>query len=304
MKMIYWGLVLILTSLALAAASANAAEADKRPRIQLRGIDAPPEGKFGRLGFEVRAPWMDGFFQMRYPETMRTSVGLHFIDHDRRDMPPLSMLDPFPRWQLDEATGEISYWHKTPEGVEFGGRARPSADDIELEYRVKNGTDARLTQAHPQMCLTLTGSADFNRKLDLTDEYTWIDGEFTSLAKTTPTPEEKGRAPWVQVFTLALEDFQGKRDHANGWWVVDQLADEGIIARVSSDGERLVAIAWEGARGISTNTRIPCLHAGPGGTRPLAPGEEAIWRGTIYLMDNDPDALLARFRQDAEGWSR
>jgi len=158
-----------LVGLFSGAAFANAAEADRGARIQLRGIDVPPEGKFGRLGFEIRARWMNGFFQMRYPETLRTSIGLHFIDHDRRDMPPLSMLAPFPRWELDEGTGEVSYWHKTPEGVEFGGSARPYEDEIHLEYRVKNGTDSRLNQASPQMCLTLTDSPDFDEKLDLTD---------------------------------------------------------------------------------------------------------------------------------------
>ena len=303
MKMMHVLLLLVLASLALAAASANAADADKRARIQLRGIDPPAEGKFGRLGFEIRADWMDGFFQMRYPETLRTSLGLHFIDHNRRDMLPLSMLDPFPRWQLDEATGVLSYWHKTEDGVEFGGTVTPYEDEIHMEYRVKNGTDQRLDRSSPQMCLTVSGSADFNKKADLTDCRAWIDGKFTSLSETTPTPEQKGREPWVQVFTPALKGFTGRREHLNGWWVVDQFSDYGIIARVSRDGKHLVAIAWENAKGLMTNTRIPCLHAGPTGGKPIEPGEEVVWRGKIYLMANDPGDLLARYKRDSAAWT-
>lgn len=57
---------------------------------------------------------MRGAIEQRFPETIHSSLGLHFIDHPRFDMPPLSSLAPFPAWGKDEATGEISYTHKDP----------------------------------------------------------------------------------------------------------------------------------------------------------------------------------------------
>jgi hypothetical protein len=53
---------------------------------------------------------------------------------------------------------------------------------------------------------------------------------------------------------------------------------------------------------VMSNSRIPCLHAGPAGGVSLAPGEEVVWRGTIYLMKNDPDQLLIRYKGDMGQW--
>jgi len=47
-----------------------------------------------------------------------------------------------------------------------------------------------------------------------------------------------------------------------------------------------------------TNTLIPCLHAGPIRSASIQPSEEAVWRGSIYLMRNDPDLLLRRHELD------
>ncbi len=52
---------------------------------------------------------------------------------------------------------------------------------------------------------------------------------------------------------------------------------------------------------IMWNSRIPCLHAGPAGGVSLDPGQEVVWRGTIYLMENDPGQLLRRLRAARAG---
>ena len=211
-------------------------------------------------------------------------------------------LEPFPEWQHDEATGEVSYRCVTKEGIEFGGRARPYHDEVYMEFRVKNGSDAALGSAGPQMCLSLARSKAFGKKLDIANIHTWIDGRFASFSETTPTPEQKGRAPWIQMLTKAMTNYRGPREHKAGWWFVDQTADHGILARVSEDRKHLLAITWEGAVAVMSNTRIPCLHAGTGRRGPIKPGEEVVWRGKIYLMDNDPKALLIRYKGDSGAW--
>ena len=177
--------------------TAMGAEAPSVSRIELRAVPPPAKDQFGMLAFQMKAPWMNGWITLRYPETLCTSLGLHFIDHNRRDMPPLSMLDPVPRWQRNELTGEVRYEGGTAEGVEFFGRARPYEDEVVLEYRVKNGTQVELKGTNVQMCLSLAGERQLQKKNDVRTTHTWIDGKWTSFADTTPTVEEKGRAPWI-----------------------------------------------------------------------------------------------------------
>jgi len=274
----------------------------QRPRIQLAGIAPPRDGRKGKLGFHIRTDWMDGSLEMRFPETLRSSLGLHFIDHNRRDMPQLSPLPEPPTWERDDETGEIRYTCQTSEGVEFVGRARPYEEEIYMEFSVTNNTTDAIRGVSPQMCLSMAPSADFNRQGDLAGTFAWFDGRWLNLTTTTPTPAEKGRAPWLQILTQAATEYRGPRDNPDGWWFVDQKSDHGIIARQSRDGKRLLAIAWQGAKAVSTNTRIPCLHAGPGHPASLKPGEQALWQGKIYLMPNDPESLLVRFNGDQGVW--
>ena len=239
---------------------------------------------------------------MRFPETLRSSLGLHFIDHNRRDMPQLSPLPKRPTWERDEETGQIRYTCRTSEGVEFGGRARPYEEEVYLEFWVTNNTAEAIHGVSPQMCLSMAPSTDFNRQSDLSGTFAWFDGRWANLATTTPTPAEKGRVPWLQILTQSAGEYRGPRDNPDGWWFVDQKADYGLIARQSPDKEHLLAIAWQGAIALSTNTRIPCLHAGPSRPASLIPGEQASWRGKIYLMANDPESLLVRFNGDRGLW--
>jgi len=244
---------------------------------------------------------MEGFLQMRFPETLNSSRGMHFIDHHRPDMRPLSILDPFPEWKHNADTGELCYRVSTKEGVEFGGRARPGVDAVDMEFRVKNVTNSPLVNVINQMCLVLAHAPQFGKPLDLSPCHTWVDGRFISLDNTTPTPEQRKQKPWILMLTRDLaRTYAGPREWPERWWMVDQVADHNILARMSDDRKHLVAIAWDDpASQLMTNTMIPCLHAGPMRAAALKPGEETIWRGKIYLMANDPPELLARYNRDA-----
>ena len=264
------------------------------PRLELEGLPPPEPGRPGVLGFRVRAPWMRGWIEQRFPETIHSSLGLHFIDHRRPDMPPLSMLEPFPAWDRDEDTGEISYSHKDRTGLVFSGLARPYEDQVVLEYRIRNETSGKLHNISAQMCTNLGPSPNFDPKEDVTRTFTWVDGQWTSLADTTPNLARTGRHPWI-LMQVRGTDYRGPRENPDGWWVADQIADHGIVVRVTRDGEHLAAVHWDSAPMLMSNSRIPCLHAGPAGGVSLDPGQEVVWRGTIYLMKNDPDQLLRRY---------
>jgi hypothetical protein len=95
-------------------------------------------------------------------------------------------------------------------------------------------------------------------------------------------------------------DLGGQKDLPAGWWVVNEIADAYLIARQSEDGRRLVAIAWDDSSPglLMSNTRIPCLHAGPMHAVDVAPGATFVWHGVIYLMETEPERLAELLRED------
>lgn len=293
-----WTVWPALTTLALCGAFMVPA---KPPELEVRPL-RPPVGRFGYVGFEVRAPWMTGWLRMRMPETLRSSLGLHFIDHDRPDMRPLSMPTSWPGWTRSRTSGAIGYRMLTPEGIEFRGTVTPRGDRVDMEFRVRNRTKEIVRNVGNQMCLVLTDEPAFGQRNSLERIWCFRDGKPFFLTEATPTPREKGRDPWVLVLTAAgRQNYGGPKDYPDGWWVLDQSADQAVLARTSTDGKHLVAIAWDDEPlFLMSNTRIPCLHAGPTRAFNLAPGKECVWRGSIWLMENDPQRLL-RAVQDRFG---
>ena len=75
----------------------------------------------------------------------------------------------------------------------------------------------------------------------------------------------------------------------------DQPVD-GLIGCISQDESKLLAMAWDQTQELFQGV-IVCIHNDPrvGG---LAAGESKRLRGKIYLLENDPEKLLARYRQD------
>ena len=69
-----------------------------------------------------------------------------------------------------------------------------------------------------------------------------------------------------------------------------------LIGCFSEDGKQLLATAWDQTQELFQGV-IVCLHNDPriGG---LKPGEKRNLHGKIYLLPNDPQALLARYRRD------
>jgi hypothetical protein len=69
-----------------------------------------------------------------------------------------------------------------------------------------------------------------------------------------------------------------------------------LIGCYSRDGSKLLATAWDATQELFQGV-IVCLHSDPrlGG---LNPGETKSLRGKVYLLDNNIEALLTRYRKD------
>lgn len=265
--------------------------------LQIDPLPPPPAGHYGLIGFRISAPWMRGSIHLRMPETLQSSAGLHFIDHDRADMRPLHPVEKYPEWSRDSRSKALRYTLTLKEGVVMSGEAVPEREAVRLAFTVRNTRPDALEGVSCQMCLVLAESEALGKRNDLAPVHAWWDGAFRSFAQTTPTPAEVGRAPWVLMLTQDGKDrWPGPRSYPDGWWIVDQVASSELIARVTDDGKHLVAITWQAPPVfLMTNTRIPCVHAGPTEAVSIATGGSHTWRGIIWALPNDSELLRRRF---------
>jgi hypothetical protein len=80
-------------------------------------------------------------------------------------------------------------------------------------------------------------------------------------------------------------------------WLFYETRDEDIIMHESKDKKHLVAIAWHGETSfLIFNSLIPCIHDGPSIQFTIDPQRERHWYGTIYLIQNDKNELLKRYK--------
>jgi hypothetical protein len=70
-----------------------------------------------------------------------------------------------------------------------------------------------------------------------------------------------------------------------------------VIGTVSRDGKHLAALA-NGSADSLCNAWHDCLHNNPKWAPADAPPDKQRWRLKLYVMPNDPDALLARVAGD------
>jgi len=70
----------------------------------------------------------------------------------------------------------------------------------------------------------------------------------------------------------------------------------GLMGCVSADGNWVLATAWNRTQHLFQGV-VVCIHSDPhvGG---LGPGERRRLKGRLYLLPNDPEMLLERYRKD------
>lgn len=278
-----------------------------RPVVVEEPVQPDPvmrEGQeLSRLAIQMQAPWMEGWITLRFPEILRSPLGVHFIDDYLTDFPLRSPIDPWPEWKENTRSGEWRYAYTTPEGLSFSASARPYKDTVYLEFSVRNGTGKSLDYVEANACFSMHEAPEFRQKPVLRQIFTWIDGVFTSLENTTPTPEQKGRGPWVTLRCAESEQkFEGPSDSPT-WWLLDQTADLNLLVSRTKDGEHLVGYAWDFAPSVlMINGGHPCFHTGPRAWLSIEPGQTVTRRGRVYFMENKPDELLQRVQADKHSW--
>ncbi|MFI4912227.1 MAG: carbon-nitrogen hydrolase family protein [Sedimentisphaeraceae bacterium JB056] len=258
-----------------------------------------------RLSFEMAAPWFEGSVELRLPEILHSNMGFHYLDHYLSNLSPLSELEPFPNWRKNDQTGQLRYDAVTKEGISFGAVVTPGYDEVALEFYIQNNTGDTLDYVTFNPCLNFNGNPDYGRKFDLERLYAFYQGKFQNLSSMTPTPEQVGREPWLVILTKTGEnEFEGPKDTKTTWWRVDQTAEENLMAVVSENGKTMIGYAWDQEDlHLMTNCGNPCLHTGPGARKDLNDGERYTWHGKVYLMRNNLERLLEKYRHDKQLWN-
>lgn len=111
-----------------------------------------------------------------------------------------------------------------------------------------------------------------------------------------PLTDKENNPPWVQMYVpkSAPADMQAS---SQSW--ADYSPDRylyPVIGTASRDGKYLTAMA-AGAEQTLSQAWHDCMHNNPGWLT-AADGKSKEWRVRIYVMENDPDALIRRFQRD------
>lgn len=252
-----------------------------------------------RIALHIQAPWMTGPVELRFPETLRSSLGMHFLDHYLSSIQPLSEWDRFPDWESDPRTGGVSYDYLTPEGLQVSASATPHGDTVELTFAATNRTGRVIERVEANCCLDLGPCPELNARWDLKRLFMSFGGTLKPLSTTTPTPEQMGRQPWLLILTERGAPTSVLPRVSPTWWRIDQLTDRNLMAATTADGKHLLGYTWSvEPEALMTNCGNPCLHTGTGFSPRLGPGESFTWHGRIYMLKNDPAELLRRYEED------
>jgi hypothetical protein len=167
---------------------------------------------------------------------------------------------------------------------------RAGADEVEFQVEAVNRGDRYVDAVWVQPCIRVGEFTGGNQENYISRCFIFKDGKQTFLDKTRRTEEALYRGG--QVYVPAGID---RRD-VNPRPLSPDVPSNGLIGCVSADGRLLLATAWEPYQELFQGV-IVCLHSDfrLGG---LKPGETKRARGKIYLLENDVEKLLERYRKD------
>lgn len=175
-------------------------------------------------------------------------------------------------------------------GVEVEHTIRAGRGEVDFAVEAVNRGTARVEAVWVQPCIRLGEFTGGNQETYVAKSFIFVDDKLAWLDKLPRT--EKAIYRGGQVYVPRGID----RADVNPRPLSDVVPSNGLIGCISADGSMLLATAWEPYQELFQGV-IVCLHSDfrLGG---LDPGETKSARGKIYVMKNDPEALLARYRRD------
>jgi len=174
--------------------------------------------------------------------------------------------------------------------VEILHDIRSRTDEVEFRLILKNHGDRVSDLQWFQPCLRVDGFTGRGQSNYHERCFIFTESGLATLSQTKRTEEARYRGGQVYVPSgIQYADVNPRP-------ISPDRPLNGLIGCYSKDGERLMAMAWDKTHELFQGV-IVCIHNDPhvGG---LKPGETKTLRGKVYLLKNDPPALLKRYRRD------
>jgi hypothetical protein len=111
-----------------------------------------------------------------------------------------------------------------------------------------------------------------------------------------PADDPYNNPPWVQMYAAAWQPLPQAAPNSWADYSPDQYTTP-VIGIVSRDGRYLAALANDSAT-VMAQAWHDCLHNNPQWLPVDAPPLQRRWRLKVYVMPNDPNALLKRVGKD------
>ncbi len=224
-----------------------------------------PHYPFEQIGW-VSPPWpSQDYVWLDFPEAIFSEAGLLFLSHVSPAHPVMFPGLPKVAWQRTERG--MCFERCLPNGVVFGGALRArDGSTVALEIFLRNGSDQPLRNVKLQTCAYLRGIREF--------------ADHTMANKYVHVPR-KGWAPFEEARRSGASCGQ----YRLGWRSGPKIADQPVMATVSSRGDRIVAITWyESTYSLTGNPHHPCMHADPF-FPDLDPGQRARIDGGLIFFE-------------------
>jgi hypothetical protein len=174
--------------------------------------------------------------------------------------------------------------------VEALHEIRAGKDEVDFRVTLKNRGREFADVQWFQPCMRVDRFTGCNQSNYITKSFIFNERGLVTLDKTRRAEDALYRGGQVYVPTgINLEDVNPRP-------ISPDRPANGLIGCFSSDGQQLLAMAWDKTQELFQGV-IVCLHNDPrvGG---LKPGEVKQLHGKVYFMRNDPGALLKRYRHD------
>lgn len=230
----------------------------------------------------ISPPWpSQDYLWLDFPEAIFSSLGLLYLSHDNPKYPVVFPYLPKVPWRLTNKG--ICFERRLPNGLVFGGSlqtADPSA--VEMELFLHNGTPQPINDIRLQTCAYLRGIREFSA-FEMSNKYVHV-------------PD----AGWIP-FETALSGTTTTGQYHLGWRQGPKMADLPVMATVSQQGDRIVAMTWfENTYSLIGNPNHPCMHADPF-FPDLAPEQEARIHGELLFFEGSLDAFGEWFEHRDNG---
>jgi len=168
-------------------------------------------------------------------------------------------------------------------------RASPEEIDFQFTFHNKGRSEVDLEWFQPA-CIRVPQFTGCDQNSYTSKSFIFTERGLTRLNQTRRTVEALYRGGQVYVpKSINLADVNPRP-------LCTDAPTNGLIGCFSGDGKYLLATASDRTQELFEGVFV-CLHSDPrvGG---LAPGETKHIRAKLYILPNDPDELMRRYRRD------